>query len=264
MDEKYTSMTDAEVGFYHRCLNVAWLNVGLPSDLDSLARLMHVTRKYLDRQWIAVGKCWHQDGDRLYNRTQEEERTHATTKSERATESVRTRYGRRTNDLLRAYDSDSVSDSSSLSSKEKKEENPEYTLPFEDSHAETPPDHPRMVRPAAQAATSEDAGWFAQWWATYWRRGDSKKAAQQAFVKHVKTEARFQQVMAATRAQEAYMMSKERNFRPLGATWLNGERWEDEPSAPVNGTHPPGARPSSTDAVRALAMRNLERTGHLL
>ena len=153
-----------------------------------------------------------------------------------------------------------VSVSNSLSSKEKKEENPEYTLPFEDSHAETPPDQPRLVRPAVPSPD-----WFSQWWKIYWPPKHTRAAAEKAFRAKVKTEARFQRVMAATREQSPEMMSREPSKRPYGATWLNGERWEDEPAAaPVNGTTPPGARPSSTDAVRALALRNLERTGHLL
>ena len=153
---------------------------------------------------------------------------------------------------------------------EKKEETPptpsdEFELqPPKEPNAETPPDHPRVVRPAVQSATAEAAGWFDQWWAIYWRRGDAKKAAQKAFAKNVRTEARFRQVMEATKAQSAYMLSKEKEYRPLGATWLNGERWADEVSAPVNGSGVTPSRPSSTDAVRALALRNLERTGHLL
>lgn len=34
--------------------------------------------------------------------------------------------------------------------------------------------------------------------------------------------------MAATRAQKPEMMQREEKHRPHGATWLNGERWEDE------------------------------------
>ena len=150
---------------------------------------------------------------------------------------------------------------------EKKEEHPltpsdEFELqPPKEPNAETSPDHPRVVRPAVP---SQENGWFAQWWAIYWLK-NAKKDARKAFAHHVKTEARFQRVMAATREQSPEMMSREPSKRPYGATWLNGERWEDEPAAaPVNGTTPPGARPSSTDAVRALALRNLERTGHLL
>jgi uncharacterized protein YdaU (DUF1376 family) len=264
-DELYSSMDDQELGFFHRCLNKSWLNNGLPSEPTELCRVLKMTLPNFERVWRRVQKAFYEQDGRLYNRRQEQERTEAIHKSEQATDAARRRYGRYADAPADApiRASESVSDSSSsLSSKEKKEENPEYTLPFEDSHAETPSDHPRVVRPVIQAATSEAAGWFAQWWAIYWLH-KARAGAEKAFRNKVKTEARFQRVMAATREQSPEMLSREPSKRPYGATWLNGERWEDEPaSEPVNGT-PPG-RPSSTDAVRALAIRNLERTGQLL
>ena len=57
---------------------------------------------------------------------------------------------------------------------------------------------------------------------------NGQAAAREAFRKHVWTEARFQQIMAATRAQNSGMLAREEDHRPHGATWLNGERWEDE------------------------------------
>ena len=75
-------------------------------------------------------------------------------------------------------------------------------------------------------------GWFEEWWAIYWRRV-SRKLAEQAFAKCVKTQAQFDRVMAATRKQTPAMMAREPDKRPHGATWLNGERWNDEPSEPA-------------------------------
>ena len=141
----------------------------------------------------------------------------------------------------------------------KKEPEDKNSLFQEEEIAETSETSPSDVR---SDVPSPD--WFSQWWAIYWLK-NAKKDARKAFAHHVKTEARFQRVMAATREQSPEMMSREPSKRPYGATWLNGERWEDEPAAvPVNGSQTPGARPSSTDAVRALALRNLERTGQLL
>jgi hypothetical protein len=74
--------------------------------------------------------------------------------------------------------------------------------------------------------------WFAEWWAIYWRRV-AKKPAQKAFHGAVKTPQRFRQIMEATRAQLPAMMAREPEKRPHGATWLNAERWNDEPSAPA-------------------------------
>lgn len=82
-DEAYASMTDAELGFFHRCLNRAWVNGSLPADLDQLAFAMRVRRSYLDKIWPKVGKCFHhvEVGTRLVNRRQEEERKNAVAKS---------------------------------------------------------------------------------------------------------------------------------------------------------------------------------------
>ena len=74
--------------------------------------------------------------------------------------------------------------------------------------------------------------WFAAWWAIYWRR-ESKKAAATAFRFHVKTPERFAQVMTATLAQTAAMLARAPDKRPCGDSWLKGERWNDESSAPA-------------------------------
>lgn len=88
--------------------------------------------------------------------------------------------------------------------------------------------------------------WFEEWWSIYWRKV-AKKPARDAFRKHVKTATRFEQVMAATRAQSAGMLEKPADKRPHGATWLNGERWEDELDQPRQQTqHPSDDYPEFT------------------
>lgn len=140
-DEKYSCLSDPELGFFHRCLNKSWINEGLPSDLDKLAAMMHVSRKYVDRMWGAVGQCFQLTEDipqRYVNRRQEEERSYARSKSQKATDSVRTRYERRTNDLPRAYESVFVSVADFNSKKEVLRENPKPT------GASKPPPGPAM------------------------------------------------------------------------------------------------------------------------
>jgi hypothetical protein len=73
----------------------------------------------------------------------------------------------------------------------------------------------------------QQEAWFSEWWEAYWLH-KAKKAARQAFGKHVKSAARFQQVMDAMRLQAPEMLGREPQHRPHGATWLNGERWSDE------------------------------------
>ena len=99
----------------------------------------------------------------------------------------------------------------------------------------------KIPRPGA-----DHEGWFEQWWPAYWRKV-AKKAAQAAFKKHVKTPERFAQVMTATRTQTAAMMAREPDKRPHGASWLNGERWTDEPSQPAR------KGPSKSPSVDELA-----------
>jgi hypothetical protein len=90
---------------------------------------------------------------------------------------------------------------------------------------------------AKNGRASQQEAWFAAWWAEYWPLKHDRKKAHAAFLRCVKTEERFEVVMAATRAQKPEMMQREPSKRPYGATWLNGERWEDEvqPGAGQNG-----------------------------
>jgi hypothetical protein len=90
----------------------------------------------------------------------------------------------------------------------------------------------RAPRLTSANLTTEQERWFTAWWGEYWLH-KAKKPAREAFRKQVKTEERFQQVMAATRAQGPEMLSRESSKRPHGATWLNGERWEDEIASPA-------------------------------
>lgn len=74
--------------------------------------------------------------------------------------------------------------------------------------------------------------WFESWWEAYWLK-KSRKRAREAFGRRVRTPERFQEIMTATRAQSAEMLSREPQHRPHGATWLNGERWADEALEPA-------------------------------
>jgi hypothetical protein len=95
-----------------------------------------------------------------------------------------------------------------------------------------PPQKVKPNRHRGRDLTVEQDRWFDGWWPTYWRRV-AKKAARQAFREHVTTESRFQQVMAATTAQTPEMLARSMKNRPYPATWLNGERWEDETADPA-------------------------------
>ncbi len=98
------------------------------------------------------------------------------------------------------------------------------------------PARPRDIRDL----TPQQEKWFSAWWSAYWRRR-AKKAAREAFRRHVTTEKRFEQIMAATRDQSPEMLARSEDKRPHGATWLNGERWEDEPASPHGHTSTGGS-----------------------
>ena len=72
---------------------------------------------------------------------------------------------------------------------------------------------------------------FNTWWGEYWLHR-ARKPARAAFGRHVRTEKRFERVMAATRAQKPEMLNRDASKRPHGATWLNAERWNDELDQP--------------------------------
>ena len=80
--------------------------------------------------------------------------------------------------------------------------------------------------------SEQQQSWFILWWERYWRK-TARAAALTAFCSAVATQETFDAVMAATKAQSAEMLSREERHRPHGATWLNGERWADEPSKPA-------------------------------
>jgi hypothetical protein len=115
-DDKYASLTLAELGLYHRCLNASWMNHGIPSEPAQIARVLRVPQREFMRLWPSVSPCF--SGQvKLYNSRQERERDHAVSKSKKATDAVNTRYVRSTDELPRALTragSGSVSGSESV------------------------------------------------------------------------------------------------------------------------------------------------------
>ena len=92
-----------------------------------------------------------------------------------------------------------------------------------------------VVEPEVQTPSGT---WFSEWWKIYWLH-KARASAEKAFRNHVHCWSRFQRVMTATREQTPEMLSREPSKRPYGATWLNGERWDDETfPIPTNGKRP--------------------------
>jgi len=117
-DANFRAMSDADIGFYIRCLNHAWINGGIPADPVERARVLHTRTDIANRHWERVGKCFVTSSslpELLINSRQEMERGLASRKSQLATESVNVRYERKSNVAPRAIARASVSVSDSVS-----------------------------------------------------------------------------------------------------------------------------------------------------
>lgn len=88
-------------------------------------------------------------------------------------------------------------------------------------------------------ASPEQKAWFATWWGAFWLKKDRLRALD-AFIRHVRSQEQFDQVMAATRQQSPEMLAKEPKHRPYGASWLERERFLDEAVSAQEEIHIPG------------------------
>ena len=238
-DANFRAMSDAEIGFYIRCLNHAWINGGIPADSCERARVLRTRRDTADKYWLRVGKCFvtsENDPQLLVNPRAETERRLAMSKSIKATESVNTRYERSTNVETRAYGSVSVSESSF---EVKKENDEEFLLTA---------DPPSVVRPHAPAGPG-----FDDWWKVYWNK-TAKAEAQKAWKQcahHHGAQFLIDQCIADRKRFEGTPQWEWRvNLHP--ATWLRGRRWEDQlPPSGVQRQNGPRAPTSTGERVLA-------------
>ncbi len=117
-DDFYSlTLTNEELGIYHRLLNRAWMNDGITSDMDVLAAFCRMSRGQFDEVWKKLSKRWvvsPRDESKLVNPRQEEERASAKLKSENNkrdgnANAKGSRKERDAIDPLRAYESESGS-----------------------------------------------------------------------------------------------------------------------------------------------------------
>lgn len=274
--EAVLSMNLEQRGLYRELLDHCWDAGSLPTDEAMLRRLASAEPAEFKRSWPAVRHQFYEKDGRLYHRKVDEKRGELGAWREAKREAGRLGAQRRwhkqgnsssdgtpngspngslngspngtPNGSVIATSWPSSSSSSSTSSTTTTKEENTYgqppisapagadacELPFELSEGK-PPARPALV-PNRGRMTPEQSQWFESWWSSYWRKV-SRKPAAEAFRIHVKTEARFQAVMEATRRQTATMMAREPDKRPHGASWLNAERWNDEPAPAAK---PPG------------------------
>ena len=105
-------------------------------------------------------------------------------------------------------------------------------------------------RPTPRNSADED---FAAWWQAYPRKVGKGQAAKayRAARKKATPEALF----AAITAQAPLLMARGSQYCPHPATWLNGERWRDEP-ADLQTTDPKRFTRSDWEHLMARAERN--------
>lgn len=72
---------------------------------------------------------------------------------------------------------------------------------------------------------------FDRWYAAYPKKEDRGHAVA-AYAKAIKAGATPAEILAGLQRNVSALREKERKYIPLPATWLNGQRWTDEP-APV-------------------------------
>ncbi len=98
-DAGFRMMTYAERGVYWTCLNLCWINGGLPADPADRARMLGLSQRQADRYWVRIGRCFVSDADgMLVNPRQERERAEAIASSERAREKANKRWEKTPND----------------------------------------------------------------------------------------------------------------------------------------------------------------------
>lgn len=68
---------------------------------------------------------------------------------------------------------------------------------------------------------------------TIWPRKEAKKDAEKAWKQKVTTPETEGKVFQAFEWQIPMLLEREPQYRPLLASWLRGERWEDEQPAPA-------------------------------
>lgn len=100
----------------------------------------------------------------------------------------------------------------------------------EQEHPTSPHRHP--TTPTSRKRSEESKEDFDKWW-SLWPHKKGKGQARKGYAKALKiTDAAT--LYAALEKQLAHLKDqKSRGFCPHPATWLNGERWEDEPDGPV-------------------------------
>lgn len=89
--------------------------------------------------------------------------------------------------------------------------------------------------------------WFGEFWTVYMPiRNRSRADAAKALRQVCKSEATFQQIMAALKRQAPSLMDRDQQYRPYGGRWLRSLAWKDDPDESSVGQP---ARQSATEVA---------------
>lgn len=88
------------------------------------------------------------------------------------------------------------------------------------------PDAPLEQPPAAVFDWEKS---FDEFWAMWPKRGDSKKPAKGKYKTKCKSQAKADEILAGLKKQLRQFRERENQHIPAATTWLNQERWENEP-----------------------------------
>lgn len=225
-DERVRLMNDAQVGLYVRLLNYSWINNGLPVDPDKIRLIMPgVSWAGFDENWSVIEPCFPRTRDnRRRNKRQEKEREKAdrTSKVNRANALSVSDRSAKTPDggsgfaprHARASESDIRYQISE----------PESGKVISLANASSP-----QTAPAVRGLGRESM--FERFWENVWAK-IGKGAAKKVWMRKITTRDLGEQVIAAAKQQGPGLI---RHAADNGhsilhpATWLNAERWTDEP-----------------------------------
>lgn len=251
-DARYRSMDDAELGFFHRCLNHAWMNGGLPADPKERAWALSRTKAYADKKWEKVGKCFFPSEENpaiLVNPRQEKERAKAFSRNRRATDAANARYQAAPSSASGTAQADAKKSTQAApyaygSGSDSGFESETKKLPFE-----------------KQALRELQDSWFEkEFWPDFWLR-KGKQPALSAFRHWATTVEKKNTIVKAMQAQRPEMLAKEPGRRKWAQGWLNDQRFDDELES--DAVYRPAKSGSKSDRAVQLLMENLALEGKL-
>jgi uncharacterized protein YdaU (DUF1376 family) len=247
------TMNTSERSIYRDLLDHLYIDGNIPTDPKALAMMAAVSEEEFDRAWPVVSRRFTPHPDEpnaLTNANAEDEMRDRDEKSDAGARGGRPRLaercpcgamtkaraekrGHRCQECQKADALQTERETQTERTERDKDTENNTCAPQGDARDCLPPNSSKRKSPlqGGKKGSAEQEAWFFTWWEIYWLK-KSKKAAFVAFCRHVTSAARFEEVMAATRAQSPEMLRREEKHRPHGATWLNGERWLDPTEEP--------------------------------